>query len=160
MFSRQKSASVSTAAQLRMMPSCEQSPARPFHSLNTPGTRTPEAATAIQLFHCCFIGACLIRPVCLHFGKRTKGDLFQLVAPDDQSNAVKRKNQMTTSSSKQPENQPTTHTPEQRESPARPTVPIEARLWPMPKCCVNGDKQPEAEAHIFVGGVRAPAPKE
>jgi hypothetical protein len=65
---------------------------------------------------------------------------------------------MTTSSSKQPDNQPKTHDPEQPENSAKPKVATEARLWPMPPGCVNGDDLPEAEPHIFVGGVRAPAP--
>jgi hypothetical protein len=64
---------------------------------------------------------------------------------------------MTTNSSKQPENQPATQTPEQPESPVKSKVATEARFWPMPPGCVNGDG--EAEPHIFVGGVRVP-PRE
>lgn len=67
---------------------------------------------------------------------------------------------MTTNSSKQPENQRTTHAPEQPESPATPKVATEARLWPIPPGFINGDDLPKAEPHIFVGGVRAPAPKK
>jgi hypothetical protein len=67
---------------------------------------------------------------------------------------------MTTSSSKQPENQPTTYASEQPETPTKPAVPTKARLWPMPPGFVNMDEQEEAEPHIFVGGVRAPAPKK
>jgi hypothetical protein len=67
---------------------------------------------------------------------------------------------MTTDNSKQPENQPTTHAPEQPETPTKPKVATEARFWPMPKGCVNMDEQAEAEPHIFVGGVRVPAPKK
>jgi hypothetical protein len=80
-FSGQKSASVLTAAQLRIMPSCEQSPARPIHCAHTPGTRTPEAGTAIQLFHCCAIGACALRPVCLPFRKTDKGEFVSSLPP-------------------------------------------------------------------------------
>jgi hypothetical protein len=68
---------------------------------------------------------------------------------------------MTTSSSKQTENEPNTHIPEQLENPTKPAVSTKARFWPMPKCCINGDGQKEAQPHIFVGGVRqAPPPKK
>jgi hypothetical protein len=67
---------------------------------------------------------------------------------------------MTTDNSKQPENGPKTQTPEQLENPIKPKVATEARFWPMPKGFVNMDEQEEAEPHIFVGGVRAPAPKK
>ena len=63
---------------------------------------------------------------------------------------------MTTDNSKQPENGPRTQTPEQLENPIKPKVATEARFWPMPKGCVNRDGLPEAEPHIFVGGVRVP----
>jgi hypothetical protein len=67
---------------------------------------------------------------------------------------------MTTSNSKRPEIQPTPYVPEEPESPATPIVATEARFWPVPPGCIDGDEQPEAEPHIFVGGVRVPPRKK
>jgi hypothetical protein len=87
-----------------------------------------------------------------------RGICIQLAAPDILSIAAKRRNQVTTDNSKQAQYQPTTHAPEQPESPAAPIVATEARLLPVPAGCVNMDEQ--AEPHIFVGGVRTQTPKE
>jgi hypothetical protein len=67
---------------------------------------------------------------------------------------------MTNDSSKQTDNQPTTHAPEQPERPATPTKATEARFWPVPPGCIDGDEKPEAQPHIFVGGVRVPPRKK
>jgi hypothetical protein len=81
-FSGQKSASVSTAAQLRMMPSCEQSPARPVHSIshirdmNAGGWGHHTAAPFIASLVLAFSG-----PSGCHYGKRTRGICIQLAAP-------------------------------------------------------------------------------
>jgi hypothetical protein len=66
---------------------------------------------------------------------------------------------VTTDNSKQPENEPNIHIPEQPENPTKPAVPTKARFWPMPKGFENMDEQKDAEPHIFVGGVRARTPK-
>jgi hypothetical protein len=157
--SGQKSASVSTAAQHGTVSGCEQSHARLFYSIShIRNTNAREAGGTIQLPIVASLELLFSGPSACHFGKQTRGICIQLSAPDILSNAAKRRDQMKTSNSKQPENRPTTHAPEQPETPTKPKVATEARFWPMPKGCVNMDEQAEAKPHIFVGGVRPQAP--
>jgi hypothetical protein len=64
---------------------------------------------------------------------------------------------MTTSSSKQPEDEPNTHTPEQPENSTKLAVPTKASEWPVPEGFTVVE---DGESHIFVGGFPCAPPKK